>query len=432
VTAPERSSEGLPGRVEISADHGATAIGRVGNLNMADGGGTAIGSVENLNIFMQAAAAQKATTSVLPVASMQTQGSAFVGRQVHLDELTEFLSSGADGKSVAVVTGPPGVGKTALVRQAAMGSTSQNRFTRALFADLRGYEELAADRVQPSELYVPLLQGLGVPGNQIPEAVGDRASLYHHVLEARAAADQPALIWLDNVSDRGQVEELIPAIRLHRVVVTTRETFPRHPNRHDIDLHVLAIDEAVELLARAIQFGDDLRIDSDPGASALLAELCDRLPLALQIVATLVADETSRPIPDFAAELQEEEHRLDNLHYDDRLSVRAALTLSHKRLPDQLRRLFRLMSQVPGGDLSLDAGRWLIDASASAVRPQLMAMVRSHLIQQHVSDRWSMHDLVRLFAAEMATVDPDDADRALRSVVEHYRAGVSMAFEWLT
>jgi hypothetical protein len=38
-----------------------------------------------------------------------------------------------------------------------------------------------------------------------------------------------------------------------------------------------------------------------------------------------------------------------------------------------------------------------------------------------------MHDLVRLFAAEMATVDPDDADRALRSVVEHYRAGVSMA-----
>ena len=240
------------------------------------------------------------------------------------------------------------------------------------------------------------------------------------------------MIWLDNVSDRGQVEELIPAIRLHRVVVTTRETFPRHPNRHDIDVHVLAIDEAVELLARAIQVGDDLRIDSDPGASALLAELCDHLPLALQIVAALVADEPSRPIRDFAAELQEEEHRLDNLHYDDRLSVRAALTLSYKRLPDQLQRLFRLMSQVPGGDLSLDAGRWLIDASASAVRPQLMAMVRSHLIQQHVSDRWSMHDLVRLFAAEMATVDPDDADRALRSVVEHYRAGVSMAFEWLT
>ena len=43
-----------------------------------------------------------------------------------------------------------------------------------------------------------------------------------------------------------------------------------------------------------------------------------------------------------------------------------------------------------------------------------------------------MHDLVRLFAAEMAATDPDDAERALKSVVEHYRAGVIMAFEWLT
>ena len=145
-----------------------------------------------------------------------------------------------------------------------------------------------------------------------------------------------------------------------------------------------------------------------------------------------MADEPFRPIRDFAADLEEETHRLDNLHYDERLSVRAALTLSYKRLPDEQQRLFRLMSQVPGADVSLDAARWLIDASASAVRPRLRALVRSHLAQQHVANRWTMHDLVRLYAAEMADSDRDDAERALKSVVEHYRAVVSMAFEWLT
>jgi tetratricopeptide (TPR) repeat protein len=429
MAEPERPA----GQIEIRADHGATAIGSVRNLNTANASGTAIGRVENLNIFLQAAAAQKAATSVLAVSSMAAHGPTFVGRREHLENLGLFLDSGIDGKFVSLVTGPAGVGKSALVREVAARSVADGKFTRALFADLRGYEYVAAERVQAAELYGPLLQGLGVPVDQIPEGAGERATFYHQLLGQRSAAGEPALLWFDNVADRGQVEELIPAGSVHRVVITSRETFPRNLNAYVVELDLLPIEEAVELLARGLQANDDdNRIDSDPDASVLLAELCDRLPLAIQIVAALLADEPARPVRDFAIELQEEEHRLDNLHYDDRLSVRAALALSYRRLSEGLQRLFRLMSQVPGGDVSLDAGRWLIDASASAVRPQLMALARSHLIQQHVSNRWSMHDLVRLFAAEMAATDPDDAERGLKSVVEHYRAGVTMAFEWLT
>lgn len=430
MDAQDSPSEDAPtSAVEIYASHGGTAIGRVANLNMLHASPTAIGSVQNYNLLVQAAGAQRATTSVRPIASMQG-GPGFVGRAESLEELSAFLAAESDAASVASISGPPGVGKSALALEAAL--RAESHFSQALFADLRGYEEAAQDQVRASDLYMPMLKALGVPDENIPSTTGEQATLYHQVLRDWASAGRAALFLLDNASDRGQFEDLIPAERLHKTIVTTRETFPRSANRHVLELGVLSIDEAIDLLAQSIQHGNDQRVDDGRLVAEQLAELCDRLPLALHIVAALVVDEPDRPLREFATELEEEEHRLDNLHYDDRLSVRAAISLSYKRLSDDLQRLFRLMSQVPGGDVGIDAARWLMEASTAAVRPQLMALVRSHLIQQHVKDRWSMHDLVRLYSAEIAATDHEDADLALKRVVTNYRAAVSMACEWLT
>lgn len=432
-TGADEVSQDVPGtRIEIKADNNSTAIGSAQQLNIADARAVAIGNAGIVSVILPQT--PKATTSVLPLAAMRSSAGTFVGRQEKIATLSGYLRNEPSlvGIYVAVVVGPPGVGKTALVRHVALSAVDQKPFSDALFADLHGYDEAATGRVQASEVYGPLLQGLGVPGGQIPESVSARSRLYHEVLDHRAAAGQAVLIWLDNVSDRAQIEGLIPASPLHRTVVTTRDTFPPDASRLPIELDVLPIVDAVDLLKQEIQVDGDLRVERDPGASERLAELCDRLPLALQIIASLIVDEPSRPICEFETELRAEEHRLDALHYDERLSVRAAMALSYKRLPDQLQRLFRLLSQVPGGDVGLDAARWLVDADAAAVRPQLMALVRAHLVQQHVANRWSMHDLVRIFAAEMASLDPEDADRALKNVVQRYAAGVVMAFEWLT
>ena len=396
---------------------------------MAAPGNTAIGSVGALNVFLPEE--ERASTAVLSVDSMQPADVDFVGRAGQLSELTAFFGEG-NGPNTIVVSGPPGVGKSALVHEAARRSLAEGVVSLALFADLHGYDELPSDRVQAAGLLPPMLQGLGVPGEQIPETEGRQATLYHQLLNERAAAGEKTLIWFDNVGDRGQVQGLIPSNPVHRIAVTTRNTFPSSAVHKSIELDVMPLEEALELLAQAIGPDGKERIAADPKASQHVATLCDHLPLALRIVAALLADEPHRTTNDLAVELEEEAHRLDGLHYDERLSVRAAFNLSYNRLSDGLQRLFRLLSQIPGGDIGLDAARWLLDASAVAIRPQLMSLVRSHLVRQHVANRWSMHDLIRIYAAEMAATDPEDADRALRIVVERYAAGVVMAFEWLT
>ena len=362
---------------------------------------------------------------------MQRDRPRFVGRQSDLKDLNAFLKAVGQAPAVAIVNGPPGVGKTALAWEAATTATREAIFTTALFADLHGYDQAATDKTPAHEMYGPLLQGLGIAPELIPNHSGDRATLYHHTLERHAARGEAVLIWLDNVGDRGQIDGLLPFHPVHRIIVTSRETLPHRPNQCVFNLDLLPIDDAVELLGAAIGDPDDARIQADPHAARQLARLCDRLPLALQVMAALVLDEPERPLRRFAEDLEGETHRLDNLDFDDRLSVRAALTLSNKRLPVDLQRLFRLMSQVPGGDVNLDTACYLIDALETQVRSQLRALVRSHLVKQNPAERWSMHDLIRLFATEMAETDRNDADRALTTVVARYWNGVAVVNDLL-
>jgi tetratricopeptide (TPR) repeat protein len=389
-------------------------------------------SIETLNLTLEAPARTRAAAPVLPVELLVADDAPFIGRQGEIERLRAVFDSPSDG--IVIVTGPPGVGKSALTRQAVERARTGGRFEHVLFADLRGYEDDPASRVQPDEMYGPLLRSVGVRDGDIPSSAAQQAGLYHQVMDTLAVAGKPVLLWLDNVSDRKQFDSLRPASPVHKIAIATRESFGHIANRRVVDLDVLDVPEAVAVIAAAAEKHDptELRFRTEPDAAAQLAELCDGLPLALQIVAALLADEPQRPIAELVTELTGEEDRLSGLDYETNLSVRAALTLSYQRLSDHLRRLFRLLSVVPSGDVGLQAVGWLLGASPSAVRPQLMALVRAHLIEQHVPNRWSMHDLIRLYSAEQTARHPDDADAAFKRVLGNYFLYVTAASEWLT
>ncbi|CDM77200.1 Regulatory protein AfsR [Mycobacterium marinum] len=387
-------------------------------------------------VIVDGLAELQAATTVLPLDALVVEPTPFVGRQSELTRIADLLSvSDADpSSSIVVVSGPPGVGKTALVRQAATVAAAAGRFDHVLFVDLRGYVDDPSDRVQPAVVLSKLLILLGIEDAEIAADPAEQAIQYQRRLNELAAEGKLVLLWLDNASDPSQFDPLRPASSIHRVAITTRETFGRIPKPQVIDVDVMGSDEAVELLIIAVRARnpDDGRLPKAPQVALRLAELCDHLPLALQIVAALLADEPDRPIVELVEELASEEDRLNSLDYGTDLSVRAAVALSYKRLPDNLKRLFRLLSVVPGGDVGLVAAGWLISASHTAVRPQLMALVRSHLIQQHVRNRWSMHDLIRLYSAELSAEQREDTEQALKVIVVKYLLGVGAAADWLT
>jgi tetratricopeptide (TPR) repeat protein len=413
-----RGDDGAARNIHISATDGGVAAYRIDQ------------------VIIDGLAELQAATTVLPLDALVVEPTPFVGRESELTRIADLLS-GSDSdpsSSIVVVSGPPGMGKTALVRQAATAAAAAGRFDHVLFVDLRGYANDSNDRVQPAVVLSKLLIFLGVEDAEIAADPAEQAIQYQQRLNELAAEAKSVLLWLDNASDRSQFDPLRPASLIHRVAVTTRETFGHIPKPQVVDVDVMGSDEAIELLIRAVhaRTPDDGRLTQAPQATLRLAELCDHLPLALQIVAALLADEPDRPIVELAEELASEEDRLNSLDYGTELSVRAAFALSYKRLPDHLKRLFRLLSVVPGGDVGLVAAGWLISASHTAVRSQLMALVRSHLIQQHVRNRWSMHDLIRLYSAELSTQQPEDAERALKEIVVRYLLGVGAAADWLT
>ncbi|MEU6413916.1 tetratricopeptide repeat protein [Microbispora sp. NPDC046933] len=412
---------------------------------------------------------------------------AFTGRDDELSTLLDLLDPARDTGSgtgaepvhprIALVTGLGGSGKTELALQAAHLARERGWFPGGvLFTDLQGYSDIPCHPEQhdgddhPSgtghrrgasghpgtcpdersghldgaghgrgcgarsgEVLGELLRALGLDPERIPPGTQDRARLFATVLDAYAEQGRPILLVLDNASSAEQVRPLLPGTG--KVLITSRHTLD--VGARILDLGMLAPGTAVELLARRLRLalGDaDTRVAREPAAATDVAGLCAGLPLAVRIVAALLAADPARPLRAMAEDLEEAATRLDELSYDDR-GVRAAFELSYRRLGAEEARMFRLMTAVPGPDLSTEAAAVVADRESRPARRLLEALHRAHLVERGGAyGRWRMHDLVRLYAEERARdqAGPDRHEEALDRLLGHYCSRTRAAGAWLS
>jgi tetratricopeptide (TPR) repeat protein len=353
--------------------------------------------------------------------SLPTDPTGFVGRGAELDQLRSHCRRARRSGRAAVVSaeGMAGVGKTQLALRAGHLLHREEKFDRVLFANLRGFHpDPAQPPADPAAVLDGFLRLLGVPGRAVPHGLPARTALFREKL-----ACVRALVVLDNAADDAQVRPLLAQGAGSLTIITARRTLADLPAVTHLPVGVLGEKDAIDLLTRS---APDVPAGADPDAAARIARDCGCLPLALGLTAGHLRDRSGWTLTDHA-------DRLDERRRDGRLEagVQTALDLSYRHLPVEQRTLVRLAALHPGHDVDVYAAAALAGTDHAAAADRLDQLRRHHLLQQLAPGRYTLHDLVRAFAAERACDEDRPADRrsALTRLFDFYLATAAAAVD---
>lgn len=354
----------------------------------------------------------------------------FVGRQIQVDSvaaaLTKSRSPGHPTSKAVIISGPAGVGKTALALT--VGHRLRAEYPDGtLYADLRGDTLPSALSAQaplpaPREVLTRFLSALGIPSHDIGTDVDELAAKFRSEL-----ADRKMLILLDNANDARQVRNLLPGAGACDVLITSRRHLQAVPNAVTIDLGLLSDSAACALIAKASGRAPAEATPHELAATRRLAQSCGYLPLALRIAAARLAARPGLRIEDLANRLFDERDRLTQLQAGD-ASVRASFLLSYEDLSDSAKQAFRLSALHPAPPFSLAASAILLDLRPGATDLVIEELIEANMLSQDAPDQYHLHDLLRLCATELATDDPE-APAAAARLRSWYIDGVTAAVE---
>ena len=310
----------------------------------------------------------------------------FVGREAELASLRTATDT------AVLLTGMPGVGKTALAVHWA--HEIAGRFPDGqLHVDLRGFDPHREPLTSAAALR-GMLTALGLPEHRLPNGTDALAGLYRSTLSGRRL-----LVLLDDALDTEQVRPLLPAAPGCLTLITSRRglsglvTAGVRPLRLDPP----SATDTLALLAHRV--GEQ--------RAAVLDEFvahCGRLPQAVVEVADRAAAHPDYLLPALtalAAELRCAQGTLDALP-----GVRAALARSYARLSAEAARLLRLLPRHSGPALTAEDASALAHLPVRTVRPLLDELADLHLITETAPGHYTAHDLVRAFARRPDATQP--------------------------
>ena len=332
----------------------------------------------------------------------------FVGRADVRARLSDLLVDDT-GVGLAVIVGPPGVGKTALAVKVA--HELHDRFPDGqLYADMRGYS--SAPELTAAEVLARFLVSLGTPTTQTPSDPDELAALYRSRL-----ADHRVLIVLDNVVNPHQVRPLLPGVPGCAVIVTSRNELrglTALQSARPIGLDVLPAEQSRDLLGAIV--GRDIVAD-DPAGVTELAELCGHLPLALRIAAANLLARHDSVLAGYLVELRANRLSALEIDGDDQSAVRAAFRLSYRTLDERAAQAFRLLGLIPGQDFTAEAVAALAALPVPEAGRVLDQLVAGNLVVRSAGRRYQLHDLLRVYATELyadADAEPATTDARAR------------------
>ncbi|MDO3700136.1 BTAD domain-containing putative transcriptional regulator [Micromonospora sp. C28SCA-DRY-2] len=303
--------------------------------------------------------------------------------------------------AVLALNGPAGSGKSTLAVW--LAHTFADRFPDGhLYLDLQGSTP-ALTPLTPLAALTRLLTGLGLPASAI---AGDQAEA---VAQFRSlSASRKVLILLDNAIDANQVAPLLPASADCLVLVTSRMMLNSLDGATHVPVGPLSPAESVRMLAELI--GAE-RVAAEPEQAARLGRLCEHLPLPLRVVGARLAAHPTLPLRRLADRLTDDRNRLDLLELPQ-FSVRACLRSGYQQLQEsgnpvdqQAAQAFRLLAELAVQPFDAAAVSALLDVPPARAEAVAERLVELQLLEPLDSDRYRLHDLLRLTGQELTRGD---------------------------
>ncbi|MFD3839054.1 BTAD domain-containing putative transcriptional regulator [Streptomyces sp. NPDC058642] len=364
---------------------------------------------QRLTVDRQPAAAIADPTRTAPVrpARFPSADPLFTGRRNQLEQLTRWLRDRPGG--CVQVTGPAGMGKTALAVSAA-------HRVAELFPDGRVLVGLRDEKGHPlpgARVLHAVLRALGAVGQQ-PRSV---AALRDTVL--RLTEGRRLLLVLDDAADADQLSPLLPLPAGCTALVTCRPVLP------GLDGPVLPLEELSPADARELLLtsysrrttpypgidapfenssGDGLgdaghngydgypdegdatsEPETAPGESDTrdvwdrLADQCGRLPGALRVVARHLTFHPHHSPADIATRLSSADSRPAALRALDEEYGRS-LYAAYAAAPEEVRQAARLLSLLPSGPFTTTAAAVALGVPEEAAQLSVQSLVTAGLV----------------------------------------------------
>ncbi|MFF2011599.1 BTAD domain-containing putative transcriptional regulator [Streptomyces sp. NPDC058195] len=322
----------------------------------------------------QMPAAREATPAV-PVPAAPRPVPNFTGRGAETAAMTARLTAYAADTGddtdrqppIILVSGAPGVGKSALahhvahlVRDAFPGGRAVVTATRA-----DGAARPAADLAD--ETYAALGKG--------------------------GAQDARVLLVLDDVVDADQVRPLLPAVAQARgaVIVTSRMGLAGLVATHGGWVHRLSVFTAAEAYALLVSVLGAERVEAGPEAARRLARLCGHLPLALRILTARLLTRPALSLGDAVDWFGDDPLARLTLPDSPSLSVTALLDGALARLDPRLSEAFHRAATGTGPSFTADD----VPGTTEAV---LERLADAGLLEDGPPGPYRIHELLRAHA----------------------------------
>ncbi|HWJ96766.1 MAG TPA: tetratricopeptide repeat protein [Acidimicrobiales bacterium] len=334
----------------------------------------------------------------------------FVNRAVEMAALDDLVEHRGLGPAVAVITGMPGVGKSAIGRYWAhtVGATFDEAHLYANFGDLR-----VGGGVGVSDVLGGFLRALGLPDAAIPPGLAERTALYRS-----ATAEMRMLVFLDDVAHDAEVRPLIPSSSGAVVVVTSQGYLEELivDGAGVVEMLPLSPDHAELLLIEMI--GPARVVAGSPDVQAL-RDHCGGLPLALRMCAAWLVRRPSRTIADLNATLDDR----------DAEPIVGIFDMAYGELPDDLAGRYRDLGLLPSSVLSPESAGALWGSSERDALRCLEELAERHLLDVVGDRRYRIHGLVRAHARRRALLEDTSAriETVTRRVVTWYLAATMRA-----